>query len=181
MQAEVTASEQAELKNSEQSFENDESSEDTLKDKYLTFSIEQEEYAIEIRYVTEIVGMQNIAHVPDMPPFVKGVLNLRGRVIPVMDVRLRFGLAARAYDERTCVVVANVGDSLVGFVVDAVREVCSLPASDVSPAPHVAGDDRRRYIRGIARVGDGVKFLVDIEKLVLEYDGGSSEPKGAPN
>jgi purine-binding chemotaxis protein CheW len=148
--------------------DDDDFSEDTLKDKYLAFCIGEEEYCIEIRYITEIVGIQHIAQVPDMPDFVKGVINLRGRVIPVMDVRLRFKMAAREYDERTCVVVATVGESLVGFVVDTVREVCSIPEVDISDAPGMSRAESTRYIRGIARVGEGVKIIIDIEKLMLD-------------
>lgn len=165
---EKEVNEAKEIKAQEKDIDDDEFSEDTLKDKYLSFCIAEEEYCIEIRYITEIVGIQHIAQVPDMPDFVKGVINLRGRVIPVMDVRLRFKMVAREYDERTCVIVSTVGESLVGFVVDTVREVCSIPEEDVSGAPGGSRSERSRYIKGIARVGEGVKIIIDIEKLMLE-------------
>ncbi|MGL6193770.1 MAG: chemotaxis protein CheW, partial [Thermoguttaceae bacterium] len=100
--------------------------EDTLKNMYLTFRLGNEDYGIEIRYVTEIVGMQKITEVPDMPPFVKGVVNLRGQVIPVLDMRLRFNMESRNYDERTCIIVVNINGAQVGLVVDTVNEVRNI-------------------------------------------------------
>ena len=104
---------------------------DAQKDKYLTFQISSEEYAIAITYVTEIIGMLNITEVPQTPSYIKGVINLRGKVIPVMDVRLRFNMAARDYDERTCVVVVNLYESTVGLVVDTVSEVLDIPSENI--------------------------------------------------
>ncbi|HKL27331.1 MAG TPA: chemotaxis protein CheW, partial [Desulfuromonadales bacterium] len=100
-----------------------EGDEDTQKGKYLTFHLGKEDFGIEIRHVTEIIGIQKITEVPDMPDFVRGVINLRGQVIPVMDVRTRFRMQHRDYDERTCIVVVNVAEKTVGLVVDKVNEV----------------------------------------------------------
>ena len=130
----------------------DDEDEDTLKDMYLTFRLGSEDYGLEIRYVTEIVGIQKITEVPDMPDFVKGVVNLRGQVIPVIDVRLRFHMQARDYDERTCVIVVNIDTVQVGLVVDTVNEVRSIPEDCICPAPKVATAASSRYIRGMGKV-----------------------------
>ena len=139
--------------------------EDTQKDKFLTFRLAREDYGIAIRHVTEIVGIQTITEVPDMPRFIKGVINLRGKVIPVMDVRDRFGLPAREYDERTCVVVVDVADKAMGLVVDHVNEVLDIPAEQVEAPPLGNGGGGRRYVQGIGKVGDKVKILLDVECL----------------
>ena len=100
--------------------------EDSQEGQFLTFTIAEQEYGIEIRHVTEIIGIQTITGLPDVPEFVKGVINLRGKVIPVIDVRLRFAMPERAYDERTCIVVVNINDASVGLVVDTVSEVLNI-------------------------------------------------------
>jgi purine-binding chemotaxis protein CheW len=140
--------------------------EDTQKDKYLTFSLDGEVYALDIRYVTEIVGIQKITKVPDLPSFIKGVINLRGKVIPVMDVRARFGLQAREYDERTCVVVVQVVDGAMGLVVDHVNEVMDMPAAQVEPPPEGSRDKTGRYVKGIGKMEEDVKIVLDVERLV---------------
>ncbi len=148
----------------------DDEDEDSQKDKYLTFRMGDEVYGIEIAYVTEIVGIQKITAVPDMPPFVKGVINLRGQVIPVIDIRLRFRLAARDYDDRTCVVVVDINSSSIGLIVDTVNEVANIPADHVSPPPKVHSTTAGRYIKGMGKVDDSVKILLDVQKLLLEHE-----------
>lgn len=98
----------------------------SLKDKYLTFKVHDEDYGIEIRYVIEIIGIQKITQIPDMPSFIKGVINLRGRVIPLIDIRLRFNLEEIEYGNRTCIVVVAVGDAYFGLIVDTVSEVVDI-------------------------------------------------------
>lgn len=142
--------------------------EDTLKDMYLTFHLGDEDYALEIRHVTEIVGMQKITEVPDMPGYVKGVVNLRGQVIPVIDMRLRFNMVDREYDERTCIIVINIRGRQVGLVVDTVNEVRSIEESNVSPPPRAAGTNCAQYIRGLGKVGEEVKILLDAGQLLFE-------------
>nr|MBF0223711.1 purine-binding chemotaxis protein CheW [Desulfobulbaceae bacterium] len=142
--------------------------EDTLKDKYLTFHLAGEDYGIEIAFVTEIIGIQKITEVPDMPRFIRGVINLRGKVIPVMDVRLRFNLEERAYDERTCIVVVDINSTAVGLVVDEVSEVADIPENDVEPPPNTGKGKSSRYLKGMGKMGDSVKILLDIEKLLHE-------------
>ena len=135
--------------------------EDTLANMYLTFHLGGEDYGIEIRYVTEIVGMQKITEVPDMPDFVKGVVNLRGQVIPVVDVRIRFSMEAKAYDERTCIVVVKLGETQIGLVVDTVNEVRTIAEDNISPPPKVADNDSAHYIQGMGKVDDEVVILLD--------------------
>lgn len=148
----------------------DDEDEDTQKGKYLTFTVGSEDYGIEIRCVTEIIGIQKITDVPDMPGYIKGVINLRGKVIPVMDVRLRFRMPERAYDDRTCIVVVNVNDASVGLVVDTVREVADIPDTQIELPPEVAEASSQRYIQGLGKVGDEVKILLDVEKLLRRED-----------
>lgn len=146
--------------------------EDTQVDKFLTFILCKEEYGIEIRYVTEIIGIQNIAEVPDMPHYIKGVINLRGKVIPVMDVRQRFGLQERAYDDRTCIIVINIDEQSVGLIVDRVSEVLDIPETQVEPSPKVKSGESSRYIQGMGKVGDRVKILLNAHQLLFDLDKG---------
>jgi purine-binding chemotaxis protein CheW len=144
--------------------------EDTLKNMYLTFRLGSEDYGIEIRYVTEIVGMQKITEVPDMPIFVKGVVNLRGQVIPVLDMRLRFHMGSRDYDERTCIIVVNISDSQVGLVVDTVNEVRNIDNDQISPPPRTAGADSAGYIQGMGKVGESVIILLEGLRLLHDHE-----------
>ncbi len=140
--------------------------EDTQKDKYLTFHLAGEDYGIEIRYVIEIIGIQNITEVPDMPNFIRGVINLRGKVIPVMDVRTRFNLEDREYDDRTCIIVVNVDGTEVGLVVDEVSEVADIPESSVEPPPKTSKNSESSYIQGMGKINNDVKILLDVHKLL---------------
>lgn len=142
--------------------------EDTQEGKYLTFLLINEEYGLEIQYVTEIIGIQRITEVPDVPDYIKGVINLRGKVIPVMDVRLRFGAAVREYDERTCIIVIQVKGQPMGLIVDRVSEVLDIPKQDIEPAPGMRRSRENRYIQGMGKVGERVKLLLDVEKLLEE-------------
>lgn len=144
--------------------------EDTQRDKFLTFRISNEDYGIEIRHVTEIVGIQKITEVPDMMNFVKGVINLRGNVIPVVDIRMRFQMESRAYDDRTCVVVVNIREMVVGLVVDTVNEVLSIPETSISPPPKFQKGMGTKFIKGMGKVGESVKILLDVEKLLCEEE-----------
>jgi len=144
--------------------------EDTQKDKYLTFHLGTEDYGIEIRFVTEIIGIQKITIIPEMPDYIKGVINLRGKIIPVMDVRMRFKLEPRAYDERTCVVVVNIHDSAVGLVVDTVSEVADIPESQIESATGLNNNKSNAFIQGIGKIGDDIKIILDVNKLLFEGD-----------
>ncbi len=144
--------------------------EDTQKDKYLTFHVNGEDYGIDIAFVTEIIGIQKITEVPDMPIFIKGVINLRGKVIPVMDVRLRFNMEERAYDERTCIIVVDIDGTAVGLVVDEVREVADIPEAQVEPPPQTGKGQSSRYLKGMGKLGDEVKILLNAEKLLYDEE-----------
>jgi len=139
--------------------------EDTQKGKFLSFHIADEDYGIEIRFVTEIIGIQSITDVPDMPGYIKGVINLRGNVIPVMDVRSRFGLPSKDYEERTCIVVVNVEDKTVGLVVDKVNEVIDIPDHQIEPPPRTKCESSQ-YIEGMGKVDSEVKILLDVTRLL---------------
>lgn len=144
--------------------------EDVQKDKYLTFHLGEEEYGLDIAFVTEIVGIQKITAVPDMPDFVRGVINLRGQVIPVMDVRMRFHMPPREYDERTCVIVVNVSDRMIGLVVDMVNEVADIPDSCISPPPSMGSGKGSRFIQGMGKINDDVKILLNVSMLLGEEE-----------
>lgn len=147
-----------------------EEDEDTQRDRYLTFHIGDEDYGIEIEHVIEIVGIQKITEVPEMPEFVKGVINLRGQVIPVIDVRARFRMEPREYDDRTCVIVVRIKETSVGLIVDTVSEVRNIPADCVSEPPRVAHGTSTRYILGLGKVGEEVKILLDVDKLLFDNE-----------
>ncbi len=143
---------------------------ESVADMYLTFKLADEEYGIGIMHVTEIVGLQNITEVPDMPEFVKGVVNLRGQVIPVIDVRLRFHMKPKEYDERTCIIVLNIRDVQIGLVVDTVNEVLTIDEKLISPPPKVAAANSAQYIKGLGKINDEVKILLSGEKLLFEEE-----------
>ncbi len=155
--------------------EDNEEDEDTQKDKFLTFVLNQEEYGIEIRYVTEIIVIQNITEVPAMPHYIKGVINLRGKVIQVMDVRLRFGLEERPYDDRTCIIVINIDDQSVGLIVDRVSEVLDIPQSEVEPLPKIRRGESRCFIKGMGKVVDQVKILLNEYQLLSDFNKGEDQ------
>lgn len=139
---------------------------ENLEDTYLTFNVGGEEYALPVMHVTEIIRLQHISEVPDMPDCFRGVINLRGKVIPIMDVRSRFRLAARDYDDRTVVVVLEIEESAVGLVVDAVSEVTEILPERIDPAPQANAPDRVSAVRGMAKREGAVSILLDINRLV---------------
>lgn len=148
----------------------DELDEDTQKDKYLSFRLGAEEYAIEIQHIIEIIVMQEITKVPDMPDFIIGVINLRGNVISVMDIRRRFNLETRDYDDRTCIIVVSINNISIGLIVDTVNEVVDIPESQIDPPPKTHSGIRSNYIQGMGKIGDKVKILLDIEKILYEEE-----------
>lgn len=150
--------------------EDDDEGEDTQENKYLTFVIGKENFGIEIRYVTEIIGIQSITEVPDVPLYVKGVINLRGKVILVMDVRLRFGVDERSYDDRTCIIVININEQPVGLIVDRVLEVLDIQQGEIEPPPRMRKGRGNRFIQGMGKVGDQVKILLDANKLLFNEE-----------
>ncbi|MFW5649348.1 MAG: chemotaxis protein CheW [Candidatus Alkaliphilus sp. MAG34] len=148
--------------------------EDTQKGKYLTFSLGNEFYGIEIKHVTEIIGIQPVTEIPELPDHIKGIINLRGKIIPVMDVRLRFKKPPREYNDRTCVIVIDIKDVSVGLIVDSVSEVLSINEEDIVSPPNVKKDGNK-YIKAIGKVGDEIKLILDCDKLLSDDEIGSLE------
>ncbi len=138
--------------------------------KYLTFTLAGEEYGIGILKIKEIIGMMPVTTVPQTPEFVKGVINLRGKVIPVMDLRLRFGMQAIDYTERTCIIVVEIvgrsGTVQIGIVVDAVSEVLNIKGDDIEDTPTFGTALNTDYILGMAKMEGGVKILLDIDRVL---------------
>ncbi len=143
---------------------------DPLEGKFLTFGLGDEEYGIEIRHVIEIIGIQSITDLPDVPDYVRGVINLRGKVIPVMDVRSRFGLPKRDFDGRTCIVVVDLDAEWVGLIVDSVSEVIGLPERRVDPPPTFGRERENRFIKGLGKADDQVIILLDTRSLLFGED-----------
>jgi purine-binding chemotaxis protein CheW len=138
--------------------------------KYLTFSLSEEEYGIGILKIKEIIGMMPITTVPQTPDFVKGVINLRGKVIPVVDLRLRFKMDVKDYTERTCIIVVEIeeksGTILMGIVVDSVSEVLNIKADEIEETPTFGTKLNTDYILGMAKMEGGVKILLDIDQVL---------------
>lgn len=141
--------------------------EDTLHGRYLTFYLNEECYGVEISYITDIIQMQPIATLPDVSRYIKGIINLRGEIIPVMDVRLRFGKSEAEYTERTCIIVARTASLCVGLIVDGVSEVLFIADENISPLPKINGASNR-YIKSIGKAGQEVKLLLDFEEMVSD-------------
>ena len=143
--------------------------EDEQKDKYLAFALGNESYGIEIRYVTEIIGIQAITEVPELPEHIRGIINLRGNIIPVMDVRLRFKKPFREYNDRTCIIVIDIREVSIGLIVDRVSEVLSIADTEIVPPPE-ASRGTNRYIQGIGKAEGEVKLLLDCDKLLHDNE-----------
>ena len=138
--------------------------------KYLTFTLAEEEYGIGILKIKEIIGMMAITTVPQTPDFVKGVINLRGKVIPVVDLRLRFGMGEIDYTERTCIIVVEIkgqsGVVLIGIVVDSVSEVLNIKGEEIEDTPTFGTKLNTEYILGMAKMDGTVKILLDIDRVL---------------
>ena len=143
--------------------------------KYLTFRLGQEEFGVQVLRVREIMGIQEIAAVPQTPGYVKGVINLRGKVIPVMDLRLKFGMPELEYTQRTCIIVAQIdgraaGKLLIGIIVDWVSEVLTLQSSDFENTPDFGSGVATPYLLGMAKIKGKVKILLDIDLVLSAQD-----------
>ena len=138
--------------------------------KYLTFVLENEEYGIRIQNVREIIGMMDITSVPNSPDFIKGVINLRGKVIPIVDLRTRFGMTASETTDRTCIIVVEINRDeariVIGLVVDSVSEVLAIKGEDIEETPSFGTRLDTRYILGMAKQDGGVKILLDIDRVL---------------
>ncbi|MBU0718189.1 MAG: chemotaxis protein CheW [Planctomycetes bacterium] len=137
----------------------------TEEGKYLTFKLANEEYGVEILKVRELIGLMDITAVPQMPVYMKGVINLRGKVIPVVDLRLKFGLEEIKHTEETCIIVVDVGKE-IGIIVDTVSEVLDIAGDNIEPPPSMGGSVDTTFILGMGKVGQEVKILLDIDKVM---------------
>lgn len=147
---------------------------DARAGKYLTFQLANEEFGIRVLKVREIMGLQEITAVPQTPMHIKGVINLRGKVVPVIDLRLKFGLDAAEYTQRTCIIVTQVqgesGSVLMGIVVDGVSEVLNLTAPEIEDTPDFGEEVTGQFLLGMAKVKGKVKILLDIDKVLSSQD-----------
>lgn len=156
---------------------------DEQKGKYMTFKSGNEYFGLAIQYVNEIIQIQEITAIPETDDFIKGLINLRGKIIPVIDVRLRFKHEEIEYDDRTCIIVISVKSTVIGLIVEKIAEVVEIADNDILPPPKIGHSDKEqnKYVYGIGKVGDSVKLLLDPDKLVnymdLESGGKSSDNK----
>lgn len=138
----------------------------TQKGKNLTFIVNNETYGIDIKYVRQIIGVQKITTIPNQPKYLKGVINLRGEIVPVMDVSLRFGKDEIAFDDRTCFIVVDIDNTTVGLIVERVSEVIVLNDENISDPPDFNNDMSNRFVRGIGKIGDEVYILLNSSELL---------------
>ena len=138
--------------------------------KYLTFVLAEENYGIEILKVREIMGLMDITSVPRTPDYVKGVINLRGKVIPVIDLRLKFGMPEIEATEETCIIVVNVGTVEIGTIVDRVSEVLDIPAGEIEDPPSFGADVDTRFILGMGKSDGQVTILLDIDRVLSDSE-----------
>lgn len=143
---------------------------DQLAGKYLTFFLGEEQYGLEILKVREINGMMSITSLPTTPDYVDGVINLRGKVIPVMDLRTKFGLQRKEVDEETCIIVVDIADMEVGIVVDKVSEVQDVNAADIEPPPTLGEGLETNYILGMGKAADRVTILLNLDQVFSTSD-----------
>lgn len=146
-----------------------EDGEDTQKDKYLIFALANEFYGIDIKYVIEIIGIQSISKVPELPEYIKGIINLRGKIIPVMDVRLRFKEEYREYNDRTCIIVIEMENITIGLIVDSVLEVVDIPDSEIVDPPEI-GSHKNGFVRGIGKSQNSIRLILNCNKLLNDEE-----------
>lgn len=159
-----------------------ESREDALgrsihQEKYMTFRSGKEYFGLKIQYVSEIIPFQAITAIPETEEYIKGLINLRGKILPVIDVRLRFMQDPFEYNDRTCIIVIMVKETMVGLVVEEIAEVVEIADDNILPPPTIMRGDRvqNKYVYGIGRVGDTVKLLIDPDKLLHDEDSSAAE------
>ena len=143
--------------------------------EYLTFRLGDEEYGVEILKVQEIRGYEAVTKIANAPAFIKGVANLRGTIVPIVDIRIKFNLGEPVYDQFTVVIILNIAGRVVGIVVDSVSDVLALSAEQIRPAPDFSSSFDTRYITGLGTVEDRMLILVDIERLMSAEDMGLIE------
>ena len=145
---------------------------DTQKGKYMTFKSGNEYFGLKIQYVNEIIQFQAITAIPETEDYIKGLINLRGKIITVIDISLRFKQEPVEYNDRTCIMVVNVQNTLVGLIIEKIAEVVEIREENILPPPSIARSDKaqNKYVYGIGKVGDSVKLLLDPEKLLNDEE-----------
>lgn len=143
---------------------------DEMQNRYLCFALDNEKFAIEIKYVTEIVGILPITVVPEIPEHIKGIINLRGKVVPVIDLRLKFKKEPMEYNDRTCIIIVELEDICVGFIVDNVNDVLTISDDEISPPPDYKTGVQNRYLSGVGILPDKVVLLLDCIKILTADD-----------
>ncbi len=157
---------------------------DVQKEKYMTFKSGDEFFGLKIEYVSEIIQYQAITAIPDTEDYMKGLINLRGKVIPVIDVCLRFKQEPFEYNDRTCIIVIDVKSTVVGLIVEKIAEVIEIQEEDILPPPTMKRGEKsqqNKYVYGIGKVGDSVKLLLDPDKLLNDEELAAMEQKGDSN
>lgn len=146
----------------------EEKNQEVQKQKYVTFMSKNEYFGLKIECVNEIIVLQDITEIPETERYIKGLINLRGKIIPVIDVRLRFNQEPFEYNDRTCIIVINVNSTVVGLIVEKIAEVVEISEDNLLPAPSLGRNDKNqdRYVYAIGKIGDSVKLLLDPEKLL---------------
>lgn len=158
------------MQNIENNLDTEEEETNGLDEKYLTFWTDNELFGVPISNVVQIISMQGITPLPDFPSYAKGVINLRGIIIPVIDVRIRFGKDEAEYNENTCIIVTNIDENYMGFIVDSVDEVTDIDEDNIAPPPKVSKDITNKYLTGIGQVNDKVVLLLDPAKILTENE-----------
>lgn len=155
-----------------QETQDDSEKKDVQKGMYMTFKSGNEYFGLKIQYVSEIIQFQAITAIPETEDYIKGLINLRGKVIPVIDVRLRFRQEPFEYDDRTCIIVLNVRSMLIGLIVEQIAEVVNIAEDSILPPPTIGRTDKAhsKYVYGIGKVGNSVKLLLDPDKLLNDDD-----------
>ena len=145
---------------------------DAQKGKYMTFKSGNEYFGLKIQYVNEIIQLQAITAIPETEDYIKGLINLRGKILPVIDVRLRFKQESFEYNDRTCIIVINVKDTVVGLIVENIAEVVEIQDENILPPPSIGRAEKthNKYVYGIGKVGNDVKLLLDPDKLLNDED-----------
>lgn len=156
---------------------------DKLLNKYVTFRSGNEYFALQIKYVREIIVYQEITQIPESEDYIKGLINLRGKIIPVIDVRIRFKQEAAEYTDRTCIMIINVKDTVVGLIVDQVAEVVEIKPEDILDTPTLGNEEKNqnKYVYAVGKVGDSVKMLLDPDRLLKDEDVLVPEADGEDN
>lgn len=144
----------------------------SVTEEFLTFTLGEEEYAIDILKVQEIRGYDSVTRIANTPDFIKGVINMRGVIVPVVDMRLKFHLGNATYDQFTVMIILNFGQRIVGMVVDSVSDVIALQPEEIRSAPDFGSSFDTQYLIGLANVGDRMAIVVDIEKLMSSQEMG---------